>query len=300
MALEFMTRWLLLLTILSSSALADSGLQRQIEKIAAEAHGRVGVACSLPGLALNCNLNANAKLPMQSVYKLPIAMATLDAVERGKFALTDGIRFMPSDLISPNQHSPLRDAHPLANVEAQVKELLRLAVSESDGVAADILLRILGGPSAVDAYVRNLGISGIRIRDNEKTLGLDVRAQYRNYAEPTAMVLLLRRLADRSPLTPEHTALLLGWMTETDTGEHRLKGMLPAGTRVAHKTGTSDSSGGNTPATNDVGLITLGDGRTLAIAVFVADSSETEDNRERVIARIARAIWEASNVTPPH
>jgi beta-lactamase class A len=188
--------------------------------------------------------------------------------------------------------------YPNGGVEVSINELLRLAVCESDGVASDILLRTVGGPLAVDAYVRSLGISGISIRDAEKTIGVDVRAQYRNYAQPRAIVALLRLLADRSPLAPEHTELLLHWMTETHTGEHRLKALLPSNTVVAHKTGTSGQDNGITHATNDAGLISLPSGRKLAIAVFITDSPESETVRESVIARIAKAIWDAANQTP--
>lgn len=285
---------LVALFLLSVSAYADSTLNNQIREVAATAQGRVGVACSLPGSRLDCNFNQNARMPMQSVYKLPIAMAMLSAIERGKVTLETEVRVLPSDLISTDQHSPLQDAHPQANIDVSIRELLRLAVAESDGVASDVVLRALGGASVVNAYVRSLGIRGIQIQDTEKTLGRDVNAQYRNYAEPSAMVALLRLLADRSPLSPEHTALLLRWMTETETGAKRLKGLLPAGTVLAHKTGTSGQTAGITQATNDVGLITLPDGRQLALAVFVSDSPADQATREAVIAKICHAIWEAA------
>jgi beta-lactamase class A len=269
-------------------------LSQQIARIAAEAQGRVGVACSLPGVVLDCDLRAGDPFPMQSVYKLPIAMATLHAVEQGRFSLQQPIRFLPSDLISPDQYSPLRDAHPQANVDVPVEELLRLAVSESDGVASDILMRTLGGPAAVDDYVRSLGIRGIHIMDTEKTLGVEVKLEDRNSAEPRAMVALLRLLADRSPLSPEHTQLLLGWMTASHTGDRRIKALLPAGTVVADKTGTAGSGRNFTNATNDVGLVTLPDGRRLALVVLVADSAAPDAVRERVIAEIAQAVWKAA------
>lgn len=232
---------------------------------------------------------------MQSVYKLPIAMAVLHAVEQGRLSLSEKVMFLPSDLISPGQHSPLRDEHPRGGVKVSIQELLRLAVSESDGVAADILLRTLGGAAVANVYVRSLGITGINIRDTEKTLGADVHAQYRNYAQPSAMVALLRQIADHSPLSPEHTQLLLRWMTDTQTGEHRLKGLLPLNTVVAHKTKTSGQDNGITHATNDAGLITLPDGKKLAIVVFIADSPKSEAVRESVIAQITKEIWNEAN-----
>ena len=105
------------------------------------------------------------------------------------------------------------------------------------------------------------------------------------------MVALLRLFADHSPLTPEHTALLNTWMLETTTGPNRIKGLLPAGTPVAHKTGSSGEEDGFIPATNDVGLITLPNGQRLALAVFVTDAHADQDTCDHVIATIAQAIY---------
>ena len=106
------------------------------------------------------------------------------------------------------------------------------------------------------------------------------------------MVGLLRAFYEGRGLSTASRALLLQWMTETGTGPHRIKGNLPAGTSVAHKTGTSGTSNGLARATNDVGLITLPDGRHLAVAVFVSDSKATEEVREGIIAQIARAAYD--------
>jgi beta-lactamase class A len=81
-------------------------------------------------------------------------------------------------------------------------------------------------------------------------------------------------------------------MIESPTGQKRLKGLLPKGTVVAHKTGTSGTRDGVTAATNDVGIITLPNGRHLAVAIFVSDSPADEATRERVIAEIAKALWD--------
>src|SRR5207253_8196592 len=81
-------------------------------------------------------------------------------------------------------------------------------------------------------------------------------------------------------------------MTEATPGPNRLKGLLPAGTIVAHKTGTSGTENGVTAATNDIGIITLPNGRHFAIAVFVSDSPVDEATREGVIAKIAKAVWD--------
>ena len=127
-------------------AQTDSPLEKQIREIATEAQGKVSVACSLPGSSLNCDLNPHAHPPMQSVFKLPLAVTVLHQVEQGTLSLDQPVRFLPSDRILPHAYSPLQDKYPEANVDIPLCELLRLTVSLSDNVAADILLRLVGGP----------------------------------------------------------------------------------------------------------------------------------------------------------
>jgi len=287
-------RLILLFALFTSSVSAQTTLQQKIAAISADARGKVSVACLLPGSTLNCDLNPHAHPPMQSVFKFPLALTTLHLIELGTLSLDQPIRFLPSDRILPHTYSSLQDKYPDANVDIPLRELLRLAVSLSDNTAADLVLRIIGGPAVVDAYVNSIAGGGFHLRDNEHALHRDIQVQYRNWFEPASAVKLLRRISDDSPLTPEHTALLLGWMKDSPTGPHRIKGELPSGTVVMHKTGTAASDRGIPNATNDVGLITLPDGRRLAIAVFVTDSSADEATRDAVIARIAKAAYDAA------
>jgi beta-lactamase class A len=275
------------------TAPAQELLRQQIRTIAIEAHGKVSVACSLPGSSLNCDLNPDAHPPMQSVFKLPLAVTVLHQVEQGTLALNQPVRFAPKDRILPHVYSPLQDEYPDAGVDVPLQELLRLAVSLSDNVAADILLRLVGGPKVVNTYIAALGINGFHLQDNEAVLHHEVSAQYRNWFEPAGAVQLLRTISDKSPLTSEHTFLLLGWMTP-GLRTKRLEGDLPAEVRVAHKSGTSDVDNGVARATNDIGLIPLPDGRRIAIAVFVTDSTADQETREKVIARIGKAAYDTS------
>lgn len=232
---------------------------------------------------------------MQSVFKLPLAIMTLHQIELGALSLDQAIRFRESDRILPRSYSPLQDKYPRAQVDVPLRELLRLTVELSDNVAADMVLRTVEGPLAVDAYLGAIGIGGFHIEDNEAVLHREVAAQYRNWIEPAAAVQLLSRLNDHSPLTREHTELLLGWLRDTPRAPNRLKGRLPVGTVVMHKPGTSDTDNGLAHATNDIGLIALPDGRRLAIAVFLTDSTADEAARDLVIARIARAAYDAAS-----
>jgi len=270
-------------------------LRKQITQIAALARGRLGVsAVVLEKGETVASLNAQDHFPMQSVYKLPISMAVMKLVDAGKIKLDQRVKITKDDYIGRAAYSPIRDGYP-NGTELTVNDLLRYAISESDGTASDVLMKLAGGPDAVQSYLSSLSITDWKIVDTEKAFVQDHSLQYRNWATPDAAVALLRALHEKRGLTESSQALLLKFMIESRPGAKRLKGLLPADTVVAHKTGTSGTEKGITAATNDIGIITLPGGQHLAIAVFVADSSADEATREGVIAKMAKAVWDQMN-----
>ncbi len=100
----------------------------------------------------------------------------------------------------------------------------------------------------------------------------------------------MHALASGRLLSPASTDHLLNVMSQTVTFPDRLRAGAPAGWRVAHKTGTSQTWSGVTAATNDVGILTAPDGGIIAIAVFVADSAASSKERAAVIAAAAREV----------
>ena len=266
-------------------------LRNKIEQIASVAKGRVGVAATVLETGESISLNADKHFPMHSVYKLPIGMAVLRQVDAGKLNLPQRVRVEKSDLVRLGQGSPIRDNNP-NGTGLSVEELLRFMVSESDGTASDVLLKLIGGPEAVTKYLDELKVNDVVVANSEKEIGRDWETQYRNWASPRGAVALLETLQEGRGLSERSHALLFKLMIESPSGPNRLKGLLPAGTIVAHKTGTGGTRDGLTSATNDIGLVTLPKGQHLAIAVFVADSKAKDATREKVIARIARAIYD--------
>jgi beta-lactamase class A len=269
-------------------------LQKELAQIAAASQGKVNVACSLPGVKLDCNVNPDFHAPMQSVFKLPLALAILHEVELGKFRLDQNIRFEKGDLFTVKTYSPLQDKYPNADVDVPLREILRLTVSSSDNTGSEILLRLLGGPAKLQAYMDSLGIKGFHFQDSEKALHNVDKLQYRNWWTPAATVQLMRLLADNPPFNAEHTAFIRKMMLETETGPKRLKGELPPGTLVYHKTGSSGVRSGLAAATNDLGYITMPNNKQLAIAVYVTDSRGSQELREATIAKVAKAIYLAA------
>ena len=273
-----------------SKACSATTLLQQIEEIARSTGGPVGVAVTLLEGEDVVQINGQQKFPMQSVYKLPIGMAVLQQIDQGKLKLEQKIAIDPTEYVRLGMHSPIRDKHP-RGAELPLSEILKLAVSESDGTASDVLMRTAGGAAVVQKYLLDLGINGMMVLDTEKEIGKTVDVQYRNWATPEGALALLKVVAEGRSLSPASHKKLLEFMTETPTGLKRIKGELPSGTLVAHKTGTGFSQG-LTRAVNDIGLITLPDGRRLAIAVFVSDTKLEPEACEAVIAKISRAAWD--------
>ncbi len=286
-------------------ARAETKLQGQVAAIAQSAQGTVSVSCILPGTALDCDLNPHNHSPMQSMFKYPLALTVLHLAETGRLfpdsagesieqLLDRKVRYLASDRI-PGSFSPLQDRYPAGDVEVSLRELIELTAGQSDNVGSEVLLRIAGGSAVVQGYIRSLlGPESFQMLSGEKTMARDPQAQYGNWMEPAAAARLLQRLVVDPPLRPATNAFLLKVMTECSTGPQRLRAGLPPGTPLAHRTGTSGFHDGKAAATNDVGLITLPDGRHLAVAVYVTDAHADEATREAVIADIGKAAYVAA------
>ena len=264
--------------------------REEIAAVAYDAKGTVGVAIRHLESGKTTDYNGDKYFPMQSTFKFPIAMAVLHLVDAGKLTLDRKIKVSKVEMVK-DTWSPLRDKYP-DGVDATIDMLLSGMVSQSDNIACDILLRMIGGPKVADRYIKSLGIKSLDIVGTEADMHRDDKIQYRNRSTPFAMLQLLALLQDKSPLSAASTKYLLKKMKETTTGPKRLRGNLPKDAIVAHKTGTGNTyKNGVTSATNDVGIITLPNGKHIAIVVFIKDAAAKEAQREDVIARIAATAW---------
>lgn len=306
----------------SSRPTGDSALprlEREIARLAKGAGGVVGVSAIHLETSRRVSLNGSERFPMASTYKVPIAVQLLIRVDKGEVSLDQMIQFQPSDL-HPGSGT-LTDLFNQPGMALSVRNLLELMMLISDNSATDVCLRLAGGPEAVTARMRAIGINGIDVNrstarliadrvgitqappesewtpalfrklseavkpEERKAAAAKFDADPRDTAAPEAMVALLERIYRKELLKPESAELLLDIMRRCRTGEARLKGMLPLGTVVAHKTGTIGGT------TNDVGIVTLpDDAGHVAIVVFVKASEKEVSARERSIAEVARAV----------
>lgn len=283
--------WILLLVSIFNAHAQKRELRVKLQEIISQNKGKTGVAFSILEDNDTLSINNNRHYVMHSVFKFPVAMTVLHYVDAGKLKLEHKIHITPADL--PETYSPLRDKYPNGNVDVSIADLLSYMVSQSDNDACDILLKLIGGPPVVEAYVRQLGIRQMNIKVNERQMASAWPVQYRNWSRPDAMVKLLGHLYAGKVLSKTSNQLLWKMMLETSTGPNRIKGLLPAGTQVLHKTGTGPvNAEGLNSATNDVGIIMLPNGKHLAIAVFVNDSNDDTATREKLIAQISKTVYD--------
>ncbi|WP_051359763.1 class A beta-lactamase, subclass A2 [Adhaeribacter aquaticus] len=266
-------------------------LKRNIEDLIASKDATVGVA--IYGLESKdaIYINNNKHFPLQSVFKFHIALAVLSEVDRGRLTLNQKIRIKKSDLL-PNTWSPIREKYPQGNVELPLTEVLKYTVAESDNNGCDILLRLIGGTQFVNNYLHKLGIKEVSIQANEAEMHQAWDVQFQNWTTPKSTVDLLKLFQERKILSAKSYDFLWQTMAETVSGKNRIKGQLPAGTVVAHKTGTSGTNDqGITAAINDIGLVTLPNGTHFAISVLVSNSKESTETNEKIIADITKLSW---------
>ena len=269
----------------------QKALEKRMAEIVKSARAEVGVAV----LNLKTNqlttLNTDKHLPMQSVYKFHLALAVLHEIDKGKLSLEQKILVKKSDLL-PNLWSPMREKYPEGNVELPLSEILKYTVSESDNVGCDLLFKLVGGPKIVNDYIHGLGIKDVAIANNEQEIQGNWSVQFSNWSTATAAVKLLQKFHAKKLLSKNTQTFLWETMSNTVTGPNKIKGMLPKGTLVAHKTGYSGAKEGVVTATNDIGVVQLPNGDAFAIAVFVTNSQENEKTNDGLIAQISKAAWD--------
>jgi beta-lactamase class A len=310
---------------LSAQRTSERGLRRleaELQRLTRIANGRVGVGVIHLESGRELFLDRNEPFPMASTYKVPIAARFLSLVDQKKARLDSMVTLVPSDL-HPGSGT-LTSLFDDPGVSLSLTNVLELMLLISDNSATDIMLKAAGGGSAVNARLAALGVPGIsvdrptvnliadaigvRTLPSEQELTLkrfgelargvsdaDQKAaaeafykDRRDTSTPEGMARLLQKIWQRQALTGPSTDRLLDIMLRCQTGENRLKGLLPPGTPVMHKTGTLGIG-----VANDVGIMQLPDGAGhVAIAVFVKESKADAATQDRTIAMIARAVYD--------
>lgn len=280
---------------------------------------RLGVAVKDLGTGKVWAYRGGERFPLQSVFKLPLGWAVMRAVDQGKLSLNGTIHVRRADTRIP---TTALDEIPPQGRRLKVRELVEMAVAQSDNTAADLLMERIGGPQGL---TKTLGVPGMRVDRYERDLQRDSvgLAGYRGFlgteqaylsalakvpqkrqiaalesyledprdtSTPRAMLEFLERFAKGEGLRPATQRALMEIAVGTQTGRDRLRAGLPKGTVLAHKTGTGRTIDGRCGAINDVGIATMPEGRRFLIVTFLAGARGTAKQREATLAAVAKAV----------
>lgn len=279
----------------SFEAVYESPFEQRIAMLADGSKGRIGVAAVDLGSGEEISILGNQRFPMASTSKIAVAATFLEGVEQGRWSLTSEFPLMialRSKKFS-TAAAPVRKGNYMAAID-----LIEIMITRSSNPATDALLRVVGGPKAVNDWTRRNGIREFSIDRDIATLVRD-DGEYdpvsyidrRDSATPRAMVDLLAGLYQGKYLSAESRRVLLGAMSRTRTGTRRIPAMIPDEAAVLHKTGSLNNT------SSDIGIIKMPDGRAFAVAIYVTGQG-TRRNREAKIASIARALYDGYQAGP--
>ena len=274
----------------------EQELEQRLKIICDEAQGTVGLSVIHIESGKTISINGNSQLPLYSVFKVPLAITVLKDVEENRLRLGQKIHGIPAEIVPG---TPGNTALWLKPVDYTIEQLLEFSISRSDNTSSDKLLQLVGGPLKVTERMRSLGFQNL---DIHSTIAEFLKSrQNPNTGSAEDLARLLVQLYQGKILQPARRDLLIGFMQRSTIGLHRLRGDLPSGTLVADKTGSGEKDEVTqvAKATNDVGIITLPAGQGhLAIAVLVSASKLPDAAQEKLIAKLARAAYDAYATEP--
>ena len=284
--------------------------------------GTLGVAVMRTDGSWSFTYQADQYFPQQSVSKLWVALAVLDAVDAGRIKLDQNVRIMRDDLTLFNQ--PIATLVDEDGYETTVLDLLNRAMTKSDNTANDRLLRLVGGPDKVRATLSAKALVGIRFGPGEralqsKTAGLTWQQSYSkgwafqaarakltpearlkaldtyletlpDGATPQGIISALAKLKRGELLSASSTQLMLSLMDEAITGKQRIRGGVPYDWKYGHKTGTGQSLSGRDTGYNDVGIMTAPDGTNYVVAVMIAQTCVSVPTRQQMMQAVSATI----------
>jgi len=242
--------------------------------------GRLGVAAWDTASGKRIQHRSDERFGMCSVFKFLAAGAILQRVDQGTERLDRRVEYGPGDLL---EYAPVAREH-VAEGGMTLAELCAAAVEWSDNTAANLMLKILGGPENVTSFIRSTGDQVTRLDNIEPALNVVAGGEVHDTTTASSMVGLLNSVVLGKVLSPGSRARLEGWMVDAKVGEHRLPAGLPAGWRIAHKTGTWDDQA------NDVGIIWPPDRAPIIVAALYHRSGTRQNQREKVLAEVGRIV----------
>ncbi|MET0351324.1 MAG: class A beta-lactamase [Rhizobacter sp.] len=269
-------------------------LSAAMTSLQARCGGKLGVFAQDTGSGDFVSFNAESRFAMASTFKVLLAATVLQRVDGGTVSLDQTVTFGRRDLLS---YAPVASRR-VSEGRMSVRDLLAATLELSDNTAANLLLALVGGPSAVTDFVRGTGDVTTRLDRIEPDLNTNLAGDLRDTTTPIAMARTLQAVTlDRRHLSVASRAHLQAWMVAATTGRRRLRAGLPDHWRVGDKTGSGDNG-----AYNDVAVAWPSAGSPIVLSVFMSGATapaETLDAIHVVVARLVARELASSEALQP-
>jgi beta-lactamase class A len=304
------------------AARPPAALVESIKSLGNDFKGRVGIAVARSDSNWVVDHQGTSLFPQHSVSKLWVALTLADAIDKGQLRMSDPITLTKDDLTL--FHQPIKQLIGDDGYQTTISDLFYRAMTQSDNTANDALLRRVGGPAAVRAFIASKGLGNIRFGPGERLFqsaiaGITWRQEYsqgrtfeaaRNKlpieergqamirylndpmdgAAPSAVAAALAKLQRGELLSQTMTRTILSVMESAKTGKQRVAGGVPVGWTYGHKTGTGQVLEGLVTGYNDVGILTAPDGTAYTLAVLIRSTREGIRERQALMQSVAAAI----------
>lgn len=172
--------------------------------------------------------------------------------------------------------------------EMSIAALCAAAIEYSDNLAANYLLKELGGPQGVTAYARLLGDTLTRLDRQETELNSAVPGDERDTSTPAAMAENLSKLTLGDALPTAQRQRLISWLKQNTTGDQSIRAGVPAGWTVGDKTGA-----GAYGTTNDLAILWPEKGAPKILAIYFTQPQPDAANNKAVLASATRLAIDA-------
>ena len=244
--------------------------------------GQIGVYAIDTGSGKEVSHRADEAFPMCSTFKAVLAASLLERSAKNPKLMQKRVRYDKSALLN---HCPITEKH--LDDGMTIQELCAAAVAYSDNAAANLLLKEIGGPAKLTAFLRKLGDRHTRLDRWEPELNSAIPGDLRDTTTPRAMATTLRKLALDNGLPPPQRTQFQEWLIGNTTGDERIRAGVPAGWKVGDKTGT-----GAYGSTNDIGILWPAGRAPIAIAIYVRRNQKEADNPIKLLAAVTKLALE--------
>ncbi|RZL03555.1 MAG: class A beta-lactamase [Rubrivivax sp.] len=242
--------------------------------------GRLGVAAF--DVANNARIlhRAEERFPLCSTFKVIAVSAILSRSTKDDALLKQRVAIESSEVVA---NSPITGKHVGAGMS--VADLCAAALQYSDNTAANLLVKLLGGPSAVTAFARLAGDDTFRLDRWETELNSAIPGDPRDTSTPANMARSLQGLALDNVLADPQRDQLQAWLKGNTTGAARIRAGVPSDWVVGDKTGA-----GAHGTTNDIAVLWPTQGSPIVLAIYFTQPDKNAPMRNDVIADASRIV----------